>query len=59
MFCKASLVAVAVALMASASPVIERDTGVAIPIAKRGSLTKADGTFDHDKAVMHNIKTHK
>lgn len=59
MFCKASLVAVALALMASSSPVVERDTGVAIPLTKRGSLTNADGTFDHDKAVMSNIKTHK
>lgn len=48
MFCKASLLAVTLALVASATPV-ERDTSIVIPLSKRGSLTKADGTFDHAK----------
>lgn len=58
MFCKASLVTVALALMASATPVAQPE-GIKIPIAKRASLTKADGTFDHEKAVLHNIAIHK
>ena len=58
MFCKASLVTVALALMASATPV-EKDSGISIDLPKRASLTKADGTFDHEAAIMHNIKTHK
>lgn len=58
MFCKASLVTVALALMASASP-IAVDSGISIPLGKRNSVTKEDGTFDHEAAVLHNIKTHK
>lgn len=58
MFCKASLVTVALALIAAASPVAQ-ESGVSIPLAKRATLTNADGTFNHDKAVLHNIKTHK
>ncbi|KAF7797804.1 hypothetical protein EIP86_009009 [Pleurotus ostreatoroseus] len=57
MFCKATLVTAALALMAAASP-LARDDGIVIPLAKRGSLTNADGTFNHEKAVLHNIKTH-
>lgn len=48
MFCKASLLAVTLALVASATPV-ERDTSIVIPLSKRGSLTTADGVFDHAK----------
>ncbi|EIN11115.1 acid protease [Punctularia strigosozonata HHB-11173 SS5] len=55
MFCKASLIAVTLALIASASPV-ERDTGIALPLQKRGSLTKSDGTFDHSKAIASTVK---
>ena len=60
MFCKASLVTVALALMASASPIAQPEPeGIRIPFAKRGSLTKADGTFDREKAILHNIAIHK
>ncbi|OJT10594.1 Aspartic protease [Trametes pubescens] len=55
MFCKASLVTVALALMAVASPL--QDTGVAVPFAKRSSLTNADGTFNHEKAILSTIQT--
>ncbi len=57
MFCKASLVTVALALMAVASPL--QDTGVAVPFAKRSSLTNADGTFNHEKAILSTIQTKK
>ncbi|TFK45663.1 acid protease [Heliocybe sulcata] len=56
MFCKASLLTVALALVASATPV-ERDTGIRIPLGKRASLTKADGTFDHDRAIVQTVMT--
>ncbi len=58
MFCKASLITVALALMASATPVV-KDSGVSIDLPKRATLTKADGTFDHEAAILSNIKTHK
>ena len=58
MFCKASLITVALALMASASPVAQPG-GVSIELGKRNTLTKADGTFDHEKAILHNIAIHK
>ncbi|KAM5530525.1 hypothetical protein V8D89_015802 [Ganoderma adspersum] len=56
MFCKATLLTVALALMASASPVTTK-TGIRIPIEKRSSLTNADGTFNHDKAIIQTVKT--
>ena len=33
----------------------------AVPRARCGGkrLTKADGTFDHEKALLHSVKTHK
>lgn len=60
MFCKATLVTVALALLASASPLTEqRSEPIAIPLAKRSSLTKEDGTFNHDKAVLHAVRIQK
>ncbi|KAH8102946.1 acid protease [Cristinia sonorae] len=56
MFCKATLVTVALALVASASPII-RDQGIRIALPKRSSLTKPDGTFDHDTAVIQTFRT--
>ena len=53
-----TLLTVALALMASASPV-SRPSGVVIDLGRRQSLTRADGTFDHEKAILHNIKTYK
>ncbi|KAH9939219.1 aspartic peptidase domain-containing protein [Amylocystis lapponica] len=47
MFCKASLLTVALALLATASPVTQ-ESGIRIPLAKRGSVTKTDGTVDRD-----------
>ena len=56
MFCKASLITVTLALLAAANPVIKQE-GIRIDLSKRGSLTKADGTFDHDKAILQTYKT--
>jgi hypothetical protein len=58
MFSKASLVTLALALMASAGP-LARDTGIRIPLSKRHSLTKADGTFDFERARIEVARIHK
>ena len=58
MFCKATLISVALALLATASPVVQTP-GVSIPLGERSTPTRADGTFDYDKAVLENIKTYK
>ena len=67
MFCKATLLAVALALVATASPVDSDHvfdpatpvTGVRIPIQKRGSLKNADGTFNYDKTIRQIVKLKK
>ena len=58
MFCKASLITVALALVASASPIIKEE-GVRIELPKRASLTTADGVFDHDAAIISTVRTIK
>ena len=60
MFCKATLITVALALMASATPApLHPKKGIAIPIQKRASLTNADGTFNPDRALIQTVKTKK
>ena len=59
MFCKATLVTVALALMAAAGPVVAPNKGRAIPFEKRSSLTNPDGTFNADKAKIESVKTLK
>ncbi|KAI0952451.1 hypothetical protein AcW1_004540 [Taiwanofungus camphoratus] len=56
MFCKVTSLTVALALLASASPIVQ-ETGIRIPLHKRGSLTNADGTFNRAKAIEQTIKT--
>ncbi|OCH94249.1 acid protease [Obba rivulosa] len=56
MFCKATLLTVALALIASASP-ITPESGIRVPLTKRGSLTKADGTFNLEEALRETVKT--
>ena len=58
MFHKATLVTVALALLATATPV-QQERGIKIPLTKRGSLTKADGTFDGEKGIAARIKLEK
>ena len=58
MFCKTTLISVALALLSTASPVVQTP-GVSIPLGERSLLTRADGTFDHEKAVLNNVKTYK
>ena len=59
MFCKATLVTVALALMAAAGPVVAPNKGRAIPFEKRSLLTNPDGTFNADKAKIESVKTIK
>ena len=59
MFCKATLITVALALLASANPIVTPKIGVAIPIEKRSSLTNEDGTFNPDRALIQTVKTLK
>ncbi|THH23150.1 hypothetical protein EUX98_g8025, partial [Antrodiella citrinella] len=60
MFCKSSLITVALALLATASPIAQPEPvaeGITIALPKRSSLTKADGTFDHDRAIIQTTRT--
>ena len=61
MFCKTTLLAVALALVASASPIARSPapSGIRIPLQKRGSLKNADGTFNHEAAVREIVKLKK
>ncbi|PCH37786.1 aspartic protease [Wolfiporia cocos MD-104 SS10] len=57
MFCKASLVAVALALIATANPVMKGGNGpIRIPVRKRSSLTRSDGTADLDAAMRETVR---
>lgn len=58
MFCKTSFLALALALLASATPVVH-EAGIRIPIKKRSSLTKADGTVDQDAVLRETVRTQK
>ncbi|KAI9059249.1 acid protease [Trametes sanguinea] len=60
MFCKSTLVTVALALLSAATPIVRDDasitTGIRIPLQKRGSLKNADGIFNYEKAVRELVK---
>jgi cathepsin D len=56
MFGKATpLIAITLALFASAVPT-DVGAGISIPLRKRGSLIRSDGSFDHPKAVLATRK---
>ncbi|KAI0792602.1 acid protease [Abortiporus biennis] len=56
MFCKATLISVALALIAAANPIQVEERGIRIALQNRSTLTKPDGTFDHDKAIIQTVK---
>ncbi|GJJ14459.1 hypothetical protein Clacol_008723 [Clathrus columnatus] len=56
MFRKASLLALIFYLSAIATPV-KQARGISIGLPERRSLTKADGTFDYDQAVLQTRRT--
>ena len=49
MFCTATLITLALSLMASANPIVRGTTSISL--AKRGGLTNADGTANIGKAI--------
>ena len=56
MFGKTTLLTtITLAIFASALPA-EVNTGISIPLHKRGSLTRDDGVFDLSKAVLATVK---
>ncbi|KZT69780.1 acid protease [Daedalea quercina L-15889] len=57
MFPKVALLSLALAFVASASPVANDNlNGLRIPIHKRSSVTKADGSFDREAALKEKVK---
>ncbi len=58
MFCKATLFSVALALIASATP-IAQPSGVRIALEKRGSLKNGDGTFNAEKVARELVRVQK
>ncbi|TCD70579.1 Type I transmembrane sorting receptor [Steccherinum ochraceum] len=56
MLCR-TLLAVAVALFARASPVINQGEGLRIDLPHRRSFTHANGTFDFNKAIIETART--
>ena len=58
MLCHVSFVAFALAQI-SMSMSTTADGGVGVLLPKRQSLVTADGTFDHNKAIQHNLKVAK
>ncbi|KAI1791329.1 protease [Ganoderma leucocontextum] len=57
MFCKATLISVALALIASATP-IAQPNGVRVALQKRGSLINEDGTFNAEKVARELVRVH-
>ncbi|KAF8588106.1 acid protease [Ramaria rubella] len=57
MFCKATLIAFLVAVLVTASPVQQAEAGVRIALPKRSSLTKPDGSFDAERALLQTVAT--
>ncbi|KAI0661329.1 acid protease [Cubamyces menziesii] len=55
MFIQSSLIAVALALSATASPMAE-GMGTPIPFEKRNGITTSDGRFDHARAVQQVVR---
>ncbi len=52
------LLVLAFSLVTLGKPTVT-ETGVRIPLAPRTVLTKEDGTFDREHAVLQSYKTHK
>jgi cathepsin D len=59
MFYKAFLFTLTLTLFATASPVKKAGRGIHIPLSEPPTLTKPDGTFDLEKAILHGIVIQK
>ena len=57
-FCKTYLLALTLALSVAATPLVP-EPGIRIPLYKRGSLTKPDGTFDRETTIRASVKVQK
>ncbi len=58
MFCRINLLVLAFSVVTFGKST-ETEVGIRIPLAPRGLLTKGDGTFDHQKAILQSYKTRK
>ncbi|RPD62661.1 protease [Lentinus tigrinus ALCF2SS1-7] len=56
MFCKATLVALALSLLGSANPLERPISGVRIPLQKRSTMTNAKGVFNLGSGVREVVK---
>ena len=59
MFYKLSRVAIALALLVTANGIKKDVQGIRIPLHKRSSLRKPDGTFDLEKAILQTVAIKK
>jgi cathepsin D len=57
MFPKATLLALVTLVIHAAAVPVESASGISIPLHKRGSLTTAEGVFDHTKAIRASVVT--
>lgn len=58
MFIKSSLITLALAMSASATPLVG-GLGTPVALEKRNTLTKADGSFDHLGAIRQVVRDAK
>jgi cathepsin D len=58
MFCKTPLFTITLALLATASPV-KKAGGIHVALSPPPTLTKLDGTFDLETAILHDVATQK
>ena len=57
MFSKAALFTlITLSLLAVANPVAKRDQGIRVPLRKRHTFAKDDGTFDFEAAISHTAQ---
>ena len=56
-YCITPLLTFTLASPAAASPVKKAASGVHIPLPKCDTLTKPDGTFDLEKAILQGVAT--
>ena len=57
MFPKATLLAIVILVIHAAAVPVKPTPGISIPLHKRGTLTTAEGVFDHAKAVRASVIT--
>lgn len=58
MFLQPAIIAVALSLIAAATPVDPQNNGIVVPLQKRSSLTTEDGVFNYQAALKSMQRTH-